>query len=453
MYMKFRLSQQKKTKRPKRDLFREDPRSYANRLTNTALRVLNTLISFSNSYKYVFPSHQKIADICGVHYITVGRLLRELRKDGLLTWHSTPHRSNSYVINPILKKPWMANILQFLLPALRNFVFATFSISLLGSGVKENNPDGICFHDLNLYSYIYKSYRNDSIPRNEEMRARDPSEGNDRNFAKKEGGRVTDRKESSGNLFDFTICGMKLTIAGMSELSSFNRESIEHGKKAMRTLGTWKPKDPFKYFYGVCKKWHEDFKVPLNYALVNKMRAQIEATGYEPRLEAVSFVSEARKVEKKEAEVEKITIHRSAEQVEADIRAMEENPLTAPFAGILRERCRDSLLSGETVERSSKELSLQEKMKKKLSEDMDRLRRIREEIADNEKREQGLPTKNDIAERQAKILPECGTFNQFERRGEIGGIQDSWEAVGARAPQILYEDGKSVRLPERGETG
>jgi hypothetical protein len=451
--MKFRLSQQKKTKRPKRDLFREDPRSYANRLTNTTLRVLNTIISFSNSYKYVFPSHQKIADICGVHYITVGRLLRELRRDGLLTWHSTPHRSNSYVINPILKKPWMANILQFLLPALRNFVFATFSISLLGSGVKEKLPNGICSTYLFLYSYIYKSYRKDSIPRNEEMRARDPSEGNDRNFAKKEGWRVTDRKESSGNLFDFTICGLKLTIAGMSELSAFNKEAIEHGKKAMRTLGSWKPKDPFKYFYGVCKKWHEDFKVPLNYALVNKMRAHIEATGYEPRLEAVGLVAEARRVEKKEEEIEKITIRRSAEQVESEIRAMEEDHVTAPFAGVLRERCKDALLSGETVERSSKELALQEKMKKKLSGDMERLRRIREESADNEKREQGLPTKNDSGGCQAKIFPTEETFVQFERRGEIGGIQDSWQAVGARASQILYEDGKGVRLPERGETG
>jgi hypothetical protein len=485
MYIKFRTSQQKKTKRPKRDLFREDPRSYANRLTNTTLRVLNTIISFSNSYKHVFPSHQKIADICGVHYITVGRLLRELRRDGLVTWHSTPHRSNSYVINPILKKPWMANILQFVLPALRNFVFATFSISLLSSGVKEELPNGVCCSYFSSYSYIYKAGINGSITRNEEMRARGPSEGNARNFAKKEGERVTDRKErgspteqkakTGGGVFDFKICGCKLTIAGMTELSAFSKEAIEHGRREMSKLGAWKPSDPFSYFFSVCKKWHENYKIPLNYGLVNKARSQIGATGYEPKLEVVGFATstltassgfapEARTVDPsslsasprprgKAKEEETVTIHRTAEQVEAEIRAMEEDPLTAPFAGALRARCQEALRNGETIHTTSAQVERRSLKQKKFIEDMDRLRVSREGDAGNEKQRQGGATTNDFEVSQAKIFPEYGTCVQFEPGVEIEGVPDRWESVGTRTTEILTKNGKGVRLPETGKTG
>ena len=406
------------------DRFRRDPQEYVLGLTPTGRRLLNTVIGFSITYKNPFPSTTTLANACGVRRETIARALPRLKKDGLLTWIPTYRRSSMYIINPVLRMPWMVQLLSPLLPSLRRLLFFSLSVSTLLScdsiGVADGK--GHTYPDTKRIYNKKPNYRNSTIRKTS---AREEGGGNAPGKGEEKVKKVTGRKEME----EGGLKGYRYTVAGLVELCGFSREAIEYAQQVGgKSKGV---KDLFSYIYAVAKKWHKDRGIEVNHAKVAKYRIEAGVGVGEEKIEKIAMPV-------REGSSPSVAITKTKEEIEEIVKKNESNQTLSAFVGVLRSRCKDSLENGETIHRTQAELDRQERRQRKLEEDMVRFRSIKEgEGVASEKDERGSITTNDIVPGHVSTWQATGTSAQFEFRDKITGVRDRWEAVGIGAAEIL----------------
>lgn len=252
-----------------------DPDSFFSRLTHKQRQVLNKLLWLDGRHLRIYVSQSTIAEYAGITREHANRILLLFESLGII--HSTYRHLQTclYKVSSFFCDPKIRHRLKHLFAALS---FMPWSMYVCRGGWWEKRDQVVKITQVNNISSFYKSNRNEPVPvvKHPVTRPlvglgkfffRDLQRTNEENnvelctlYSKNTGGEsVDDTKDHSMSKPTNpiresirSIDSLSLTRWGQIELMQFPDEAIRYADRSMRSF---QPKDPFKYFIKVCYDW------------------------------------------------------------------------------------------------------------------------------------------------------------------------------------------------------
>jgi CRP-like cAMP-binding protein len=481
--------------------------------TNTQLLVLDHLIEHIVRYKGVcWLSQKTIAKRLGYTRESVNRAIAFLaNKLEILIKVRRPYCSSLYSLPSWLTSTKVAKALKEFFPSLAYFCIAGLSISLLSCD--RNNPQGKCHKrgESILLSKVdtreCKTKSPLSIPpavviqgphktsdqQSEEVFGDTSTVLSKQSALYEQCNRVSDqipvshsckyietvteknKKEDVlvqfGNegkivveeaLFDFEFCGVRLTPAGMIEMSGYPREAVIAAKENLKR--SKEVKDPYKLLHWLCRKYCKDKKLWIDYEKIEVMKR--EAGGIQDTEERVKPVehqgqtnssfdiaqgrSNKRQGNSNKGEIQGdrfLAVYFTPEEVRRNIDAYNRNRKSLSGNMRLHNLLPDiePLFTEELEKGEHKKISRRSIVRRRGADGSD------EDLIAWFKNESGLTQTKEEEEGNGITQPRSESFNQFEPRAQKGMSHDSGVPGDDSGVSVLSPGGSSQMVQSRVE--